>query len=107
MSNFPDSIEHYTKGIQHLSSGPCPGCDECGLADVSDMDSPEYQGASESSFSWSQCDGCGSRLGGDRFYAHGIIVDKPTDDMRSRDIIHLDVCMDCYLFFANGDEPEE
>jgi hypothetical protein len=53
----------------------------------------------EGGFSWSSCDSCGSSLGGDRYVAHGVDANK--------DIIHMDICVDCLMFFANGDVPEE
>jgi hypothetical protein len=96
MSDFAERVEHYLKGIEHVSTGPCPGCDECGLGDVEDMASPDYESAGEPSFSWSDCDCCGSSLGGDRHPAHGTY---------HGDLIHLDVCTDCVMYLEYGDEP--
>lgn len=52
----------------------------------------------EGNFSWSQCDTCGTTMGGTRYNAHGL-----TEDMS---IHHLNICEDCALFFANGDIPQ-
>ena len=106
MSAFTDSIEVELKGIHAVSSGgilpDCPECDqsireacngECGGDDVCYC-------ADEPSFSWSRCESCGSTFGGDRFNAHGIITE--TDNL-----IHFRMCVDCVMFHANGDEPED
>ena len=63
------------------------------------MDNEQYQLAGEPSFSWSQCEGCGSRLGGDRHPAHATVG-------LNHEVVHLDVCVDCVMYLANGDEPE-
>jgi hypothetical protein len=53
---------------------------------------------SEGYFSRCQCDTCGSYLAGMRYDGHAVIVDN-------NQLIHLSMCGDCLLFFANGDEP--
>lgn len=53
----------------------------------------------EGSFSWSSCACCGSRLGGDRYCAHGFDDDG--------EIIHFDICTNCLYFLANGDVPPD
>ena len=99
MSEYTDSVAHYLEGLD-VDVGFCPGCRECGC-DCEDADScdcdPDVM--DEGHFSWSQCDGCGSRFGGDRYSAHGIT--------REGKILHLDVCSDCLMYLANGEEPEE
>ena len=65
------------------------------------MEDERYELASEPSFSWAPCECCGSSLGGDRYPAHGI---DPDDANGS--VVHLDVCADCLMYLANGDEPE-
>ena len=99
MSKFTESVDTYLEGIECVSAGACPGCEECELGNVDSMESPEWDQANEGSFSWSQCETCGSRLGGDRFPSHGFSEDG--------EIVHLDVCVDCLIYLANGDEPEE
>jgi hypothetical protein len=104
MSTFTDSIEHNMKGLTAISTGICPGCQEC--ADThADGDVEKLQRlwetglADEASFSHSACECCGSHLGGDRAVAHAL-------DSKN-EIIHMDgFCMDCVFYFANGDEPE-
>lgn len=54
--------------------------------------------AEEPHFSRSECDTCGSTLGGDRHPAHYAYGD--------RKIGHLMVCVDCVFYMANGDVPE-
>jgi hypothetical protein len=90
MSDFVDAVE---RGLEHVSVGYLPYAD-CG-------DCPEEQNedvGDEGFFSWQSCDCCGSHLGGDRFAAHGI--DSGGNG------IHLDICVDCLVYIANGDEPE-
>jgi hypothetical protein len=110
MSAFTDSIERELEGVHFFSVGACPGCPTC-FEHAEDADNPseeEYDLASESHFSWSRCDSCGSTLGGDRHPAHGIIADSE-EQARQDDhtIEHFEVCSDCLFFHANGDEPEE
>jgi hypothetical protein len=56
--------------------------------------------ADEGHFSSASCDACGSHFAGDRYPSH--VLDEPTDAW-----VHLDVCQDCLMYFANGDEPDE
>jgi hypothetical protein len=48
-------------------------------------------------FSWHDCDLCGSRLGGDRYAAHG---------QYKGEWYHLDICVDCLQYTANGTLPK-
>lgn len=93
---------HYTAGIEHISTGIYSKCCDC--QNAYDLEEAELEAAcqadevvDEGGFSWSQCDACGSHLGGNRYAAHGF-----TD---AKTVIHLDVCEDCLIFIANGDEP--
>jgi len=138
VSKYTESVDHYLRGIEHVSTGSCPGCAECGLDTVPcedcdgtgtiedeqgewkdclscggdgtipwepgmDVSDQVLQSTEEGSFSWSECDACGSTLGGDRHPAHGLL---PKDGI-PRGMIHLDVCSDCLCYLANGDEPEQ
>lgn len=96
MSKFLEAVKRNV-GDLTVDPGACPGCDGCGLSDVHDMNHPAYELAGEPSFSWRRCDGCGSRLGGDRYPAHCVIDGH---------IEHMSICVDCVMFHANGDEPE-
>lgn len=93
---FTERVAHNLEGVEFFSVGACPGCEECGLADVDDMDNPAYELAGESYFSWQDCDSCGSSLGGDRHPAHGFI---------DGELRHFQVCTDCLMYHANGDLP--
>ena len=53
----------------------------------------------EPHFSWQKCDSCGTYLGGDRHAAAGILE-------VGNAVIPLEICTDCLVFHANGDEPE-
>jgi len=102
---FIAAVEHYCEGL--IVSPGCRGS-QCEYADGYE----DHQ--CEASFSWHQCDSCGSRLGGDRTPASGIITgcydDKETEqaiaDSGKCEIIDLSICVDCVLFHANGDVPE-
>lgn len=64
--------------------------------DPSAEDASEY--AEDGGFSWSDCEICGSTLGGDRFPWHAIGSDGR--------ILHGTCCADCTVYLANGEEPE-
>ena len=105
MSKFTEAVRQGTDGLSFLSTGFCTGCPECrdslGICcedrAQAMMDKGEIN--DEGSFSWSACDCCGSSLGGDRHAAHGCLDDGT--------ILHMEVCVDCLAYLANGDEPEE
>lgn len=89
---YKQAVEHNLKGLSFVSTGACPGCDECGLSD--EPTEQERELAEEPSFSWSACEACGSSLGGNRHPAHGIMEDGA--------ILHLSICMDCLYFLNYG-----
>lgn len=139
---YTERVEHGLRGCEAVSTGLCPGCDECREADprfqVRELpflteadDEPQAYGFSydkdvrytseeeaeaasraafdeavrnghaydEASFSWSECDICSSRLGGDRSPWHYVHDGK---------LYHGEgACTDCVLYLANGDVPEE
>jgi hypothetical protein len=104
MSTFTETVDRCLVGIEGLSAGACPSCPDC--LDCDNPDEPGddwYDLANEPSFSWSTCDSCGSNLGGDRHPAHGFYL----DDKGQRQLIHLDICVDCLQLIANGDEPTD
>ena len=94
MSAFLRAIDTYCKGLDTVAVG-CLGS-ECEHADGD----PDHY--CESSFSWAQCDSCGTDLGGDRMPAYGLWRDESGELCT----IAMDVCVDCAVFHANGDEPE-
>jgi hypothetical protein len=102
MREFIESVEHYCKGLR-VFPGASAVCSECiSMYGIEDGDIDTMQEAlyeiDESSFSWSQCDSCGSHLGGNRYSAHGLDSEL--------EVYHLDICEDCLFFHANGDVPE-
>ena len=90
MSDYTEAVESELRGIEHVSVGRS---DDCPICDDSD----------DAAFSWSACDGCGSTYGGDRYPGHGFIDSKAATD----EMVHLDLCVDCVQYIANGDEPAE
>ncbi len=92
---FEAAVEHYCKGYT-VALG-CRGI-ECEYADG------DENHLCESHFSRSQCGSCGSTLGGDREQATMIPLDyKAGEDT----MIDIDICVDCLMFWANGDLPEQ
>lgn len=90
ITKFVASIDRHLAGVEFFSVGCRAGCEEC-------------NGSDEGHFSWSSCDSCGSSLGGDRFPAHGFVRLKNGQEV----LAHFNVCTDCRMFHAYGDEPEE
>ena len=110
MSKFVEAFERGTSGKRGVSTGECPGCVRC--AEQHDMSLAEHERAwragevdSEGSFSWRPCGICGTTLGGNRHVWHWI---RGGDESgKGGEIEHEDdMCTDCMLFSANGDEPE-
>jgi|TARA_R100000093_G_C1890247_1_gene56737 hypothetical protein len=66
----------------------------------------DYQ--DEGSFSWQECDSCGSTLGGDRHEATAIHKKAFGSTPTMTNAIHeISICTDCLMFHANGDEPDD
>ncbi len=88
--DYVTSFAHYTDGLTFASSGPLPGCKNCGLPDDDDE---ARDICAEPFFSWCQCDFCGSRLGGNRVHAHAWC---------GGEICHFTICEDCVYFLEYG-----
>lgn len=125
MSAYADSVAECLKGIEAISTGgTLADCGECpDVADVCNWsngcDERVCYCHDEESFSWGQCDACGSTYGGGRYVGHGLIPRAPTvwdrikavfgrrfNALKDAELIHLDVCTDCVFYIAYGDEPE-
>lgn len=94
-AQYQADFAHYTKELEAKSGGPLAGCNDC-FYWADDKDNPtndEYDVVSEGYFAWSQCDFCGSNLGGDREPAHAWI-----DSV----IHHFDICVDCVYYLEYG-----
>jgi hypothetical protein len=116
MTEYEQAIEHNMKGLTAVSTGVCPGCEECAQQyDYDDVECCENgfnmklfdeavsagEVFDEGSFSWSGCDICGSSLGGTFEVWHAV-------DEESNEIVHGEhACMDCVMYLANGTLPEE
>jgi hypothetical protein len=105
MPTYTDRVAAGLEGLRFVSTGICPGCEEC--ADMHGFESVEQMGreyetgslCDEPHFSWSPCGICGSHLGGDREVWHWVDKDGA--------IIHEPgACVDCVMYLANGDIPE-
>lgn len=110
MSKFLEAINHNWQGWD-INPGASRGCPDCftnltddELDSLSDEDAQAWE---EGSFSWQECESCGSTLGGDRFPAHALNQHIFKTGERSLTIHHVDICSDCLMFHANGDEPED
>ena len=73
-----------SEGLEALSSGHCPGCEECG--DDEEVE-PQH-------FSHWPCDICSRRLGGDRYPSHYIDDDN--------EINHISICANCVYYMEYG-----
>lgn len=92
--SFLKAVAHYLKGIKRTHHGYAEGCPDC-----PEEQDPE-KNPDEGGFSRSDCDSCGSSLGGGRYAAHGF-------DDKTGELYHLDICVDCLAYHANGEVPEE
>ena len=105
MSTYTLAVEHNLTGLEAVSTGLCPGCQDCadahGYETLAAYDEAYEAGevCDEGSFSWVDCDICDSSLGGDRYVWHAII---------DGEIHHWsNACVDCVAYLANGTEPEK
>lgn len=131
---FVDAIERNTEGMTAVSTGICPGCEQCRdeygrPVRCECQDNPENDGEPdpdceqcdgtgqrpptmeefeeqwstqeaycEPFFSWSGCDLCDSRLGGNFEVWHAVDANN--------EIFHGEhACTDCVMYLANGDLP--
>lgn len=95
MSAFETAVEVYCRGLTFVAIG-CRG-EQCEYAEGD----PDHQ--CEASFGRGQCDSCGSGLAGDRIPAVG----GWTGESGELCTIEMEVCIDCALYHANGDLPDE
>lgn len=95
---YQETVEHYLKGLEAISTGPCPGCEECGIPE----DAEEY--SEEPWFSWHPCEICGSTLGGNRESWHAWIpaTNIPGDVHEHGKIVHGTCCEDCVYYLNYG-----
>lgn len=103
LTEFEHAIQDNWPEDNHLSAGLCPTCPDCqrdhGMTPRAFHAAYENgEVPDEGSFSWRSCECCGSTFGGDRYAAHYL-----DDDGK---IGHVEVCVDCLMFLANGDLPE-
>ena len=107
MCDFTDSIARNWPDYV-IAPGTVRDCYECTQGEEIDSDDDQaLQAYDEGGFSWSSCDSCGSRLGGNRYNAHAIHKEAfGPDAKRPNDTHHIDICADCLCFHANGDIPE-
>ena len=106
MSKYTDTVENALLEMKSCSSGVCADCKDCysdhgrDLGPESWVDavkSGEVLGVSE--FGTYGCDLCGTYLAGERHAAHYL---NEYDGLE-----HVEVCIDCVMYLAYGDEPEE
>lgn len=110
MSEYTDAVERGLKGLAAVSTGICPGCEQCREDHAPDLTMEEFEKAWQNgdfwegdSFSMQRCGICGTRMGGDRYVWHWLDEEGKLSGIQHED----DCCQDCVLFLANGDEPEQ
>ncbi len=89
-TEYVERVNTYLAGVEAVSAGPCPGCEEC-----SDCQALNGEYHEDPWFSWAPCEICHG-LAGDRQSWHGII---------DGEIVHGSCCTDCVMYIANGDLP--
>lgn len=106
LSPYASAVERGCQALTAVSTGVCPGCEECrelyGYDTLEALNLAYEAGeiVQEPHFSWHGCDICGSTLGGDFEEWHAI------DE--NGELIHGGrACVDCVCYLTNGDEPEE
>lgn len=97
---YEAAVKHGCKGLTNISSGACPGCEECGLEE--NAGDHERDAASESYFSWSACDICNRNLGGARIPAHAFM----TGAHGQKILVHLAICWECQSYLEYG-KPQD
>lgn len=105
--DFVLAIDANTEGLKAVSTGICPGCETCREEYAPDASMEEFEEmcsngevCAEPFFSWHGCDLCGSPPGGDFEPWHA--VDE------NGEIVHGErACVDCIMYLANGDLPED
>ena len=110
MSKFTNAIEHNWPDYT-IAPGATTSCDSCfqGLSqeEKDNLSDQEQQTWDEGGFSWSECDSCSSTLGGNRFSAHALHHEAFGPNAKQpNNIHHIEICVDCLMFHANGEEPE-
>lgn len=109
MSDYFLAVEDGLEGLRAVSTGHSTECGDCAEGcgyDASSEESMEEFAravengyAEESHFSWSGCQICGMHKGGDMHPWHAIDADG--------EVMHFSrACVDCVMFLANGEEPE-
>jgi hypothetical protein len=81
-------------------------CEECSSLNTHLTIEDDWQPDSEDEsdeFSWASCDLCNSHLGGSRHNATFF----PDRSVPVRDLIPIAICVDCLMFCASGDVPED
>lgn len=86
-TEYQDRVAAYLTGVEAVSTGPCPGCDEC-----SECLRPNGEYHEDPWFSWQPCEICHG-LAGDRESWHGIVDGK---------IVHGSCCTDCVYYLNYG-----
>ncbi len=85
--DYCERVKTYLRGCEMVSTGACPGCEECGVPE----DAEDY--ATEPFFSWRPCEICKTHFGGNREPWHCVIDGA---------IVHGSCCEDCAYFLNYG-----
>lgn len=100
MSQFTDKVTAFCKfeGIFSITTKHCPGCEDrrdTGQQRRETDETPAH--CCVPFFSHSSCECCGG-LAGDRYECNAYHEE-------SGQILEYDICIDCLVWFANGEEP--
>ena len=103
---FKAAGKDHCRVFDQVCVGVTHSCETCNPDDV---DEDEFANGSglwdEACFGTRPCATCGSSLAGGRHHGHAeMTVGFP--DAPRKEWVHIEMCTDCVLYFANDDLPE-
>jgi len=96
MSPFEKAVQTRLGGYKLFTVGHREGCEDCEHFDPDAGD--------EGHFAWSECESCGSKLGGMRYVGHGYDPGVPGE--RACGWHHFSICADCQIYHETGEVPD-
>jgi len=111
LNDWRAGVDDFYREVESFSQGywDCPSCGGDWL-DNCETHCPEcdadLEAWGEPSFCWSSCDCCGCHLGGDRWHVIGWLKGAADGGYSGDFQWEGEVCADCLLFGANGEEPD-
>jgi hypothetical protein len=96
-ADYEKRVTFYLNGLEFISTGPCPGCEKCGIPE----DAENYE--EEPWFSKNPCEICSRLQGGMRESWHAVLTGETLNGVPQSDrILHGDCCTDCVYYLNYG-----